>query len=88
MWGRLGWNYCRESDKQVVIARYKENVDWVSEIRIDKIIYNMFYFEPVYIGDVGWDSYAVAYHLSNNYYYLAPYTIFSRRIHSNNRCRD
>jgi hypothetical protein len=73
-------------DKQIVISRYKENVEWLSEINIkDIILYNKGLENPYInnsnvvlknIPNVGREAQTWTYHIINNWNNLANTTFF------------
>lgn len=67
-------------DTKIIIARYKENVDWLQSVKIDKSntrIYNKFYnTEEFTLPNVGREAHTYLDYILNNYDNLSTYTIF------------
>lgn len=64
----------------IVIARYKENIDWLYNINIidKKFVYNKFYKEDIYLPNIGREGHTYLYHIYHNYDNLSNYTIFTQ----------
>ena len=65
--------------KELVIARYQENLDWVRNIAsVDSVtVYNK-HFKFNGLPNLGRESHAYLYHIINRYDTLSEYTIFSQ----------
>lgn len=64
---------------EIVISRYKENLDWVSNIKNHKVtIYNKGDFDSRYINlpNIGREAHTYLYHIIENYNNLDDYTCF------------
>lgn len=64
----------------LIVSRYKENIDWISLINnnINVIIYNKFYDEKIKLQNVGREGHTYLTHIINNYDNLSDFTIFSQ----------
>lgn len=64
----------------IVIARYKENIDWINRFNNTTInnifIYNKFYDLDIKLPNVGREAHTYLYHIINNYNNLNDITIF------------
>lgn len=61
----------------VVVARYKEDISWTSQINHNIIIYNKYYHnEENPLNNVGREANTYLYHIINNYNNLSDYTAF------------
>lgn len=65
----------------IVISRYKENIDWINNIKSNPIIkniylYNKFYELNIKLPNVGREAHTYLYHIVNNYNNLNDITIF------------
>lgn len=67
---------------QMIVARYKENIDWIKNLKIknlDIIIYNKFYDEQqALFNETGRESHTYLHHIYHNYDNLSDYTIFTQ----------
>lgn len=63
---------------ELVVARYKENIDWIKNIdhRIKISIYNKFYQENLTLTNVGREAHTYLNHIINQYDNLSDYTVF------------
>jgi hypothetical protein len=64
----------------IVVARYKENIDWLKQVDVDCniIIYNKFYDEQIKLENVGRESHTYLHHIVENYENLADVTFFTQ----------
>lgn len=64
-------------DIDIVIARYKEDINWTQNIKDKNIfIYNKFHNEKIHLPNVGREAHTYLYHIISNYYILNDITIF------------
>lgn len=67
-------------NKSIVIARYKENINWIYQNNLDNLfsvyVYNKFFNEPIQLDNIGRESHTFLYHIVHNYDNLSDYTIF------------
>lgn len=64
---------------EIVIARYNEDIDWVSNLNQKYIIYNKGMEIPYYnikLDNIARESYTYLTHIINNYDNLSDYTVF------------
>lgn len=65
----------------MVIARYKEDITWLESFKsleINKIIYNKYFKEDIFLENIGRESHTYLYHIIKNYDNLADITIFTQ----------
>ena len=65
----------------IIIARYKENIDWINEIKLypyinNIYVYNKFYQEDYILSNVGREAHTYLYHITHNYDNLNTVNIF------------
>jgi hypothetical protein len=63
---------------ELIIARYKENINWTANInpKFKCNVYNKFDTENNYLPNVGRESHTYLYHIINNYHNLSDYCVF------------
>jgi hypothetical protein len=75
--------------KQLIVAKYNENMDWVKGVDMDTLIYNKgndfdlesvrgnkVKIEEIKLSNIGKESHTLLYHIVNNYDNLADYIAF------------
>lgn len=61
----------------LVVARYKENIDWISKIQCHNIyIYDKFSDKNISLPNIGREAHTYLYHIISNYHNLNDYNIF------------
>lgn len=66
-------------EKQVVIARYNENLDWINQLNLPFVIYNkgeITNLPSIQLQNIGREAHSYLYHIVNNYNNLADITYF------------
>jgi len=68
---------------EMVVARYKENVDWLNNLsnrdNLKITVYNKFFDEENFLpNEAGREAHTYLYHIYTNYDSLAEYTIFTQ----------
>lgn len=68
------------SNLNIVISRYKEDINWISKINVPHttIIYNKFYPEYNILENIGREGHTYLHHIVKNYEYLPNFILFTQ----------
>lgn len=67
-----------ETNIKIVVARYNEDVSWLSDIQHDKIVYNKgnFLENTIVLKNIGREALTYLYHIVENYDNISEWTVF------------